>query len=56
MRFDIRRFLFNDIDPLKVQLDKKNIIFEQEKKSVSFDNRLPYKNDFIEELSEELPF
>lgn len=56
MKFEIRRFIFNDIDPLKVQLQKKELNFNDIPEPVIYENRLPYKNDYIENLGEELPF
>lgn len=56
MKFDIRRFIFNDIDPLKIQLEKKGLTFKQEAPAIAYENRLPYKNDYIDNLGDDLPF
>lgn len=57
MKFSIRRFIFNNIDPLNNLLNKKELYFYQPKKQTEVirnDNWYPYKEDGLPET--ELPF
>lgn len=57
MKFSIRRFIFNNIDPLNNLLNKKELYFYQPKKQpemIQNDNWYPYKEDGLPES--ELPF
>lgn len=55
MFFDTRRYKFNDIDPLQVQLNKREITFEHPE-STQVTQKDIYKNDYLEELGDQLPF
>ena len=52
MDFKVRRFVFANIDPLKLQLAKKEIYFDEVKPQVTqVDNWTPYKDDNNEEIT-----
>lgn len=53
MKFDIRRFIFNTIDPLRVQLNKADISFDYNKPIVKEQTWMGFKDN---DKTEELPF
>lgn len=55
MNFNLRRFMFNNIDPLRYQLSKNNISFESVKTDIQpVQTWMPYKNDL--DNDSDLPF